>query len=55
MYAAYYGNLEICQILLAHGADVNARSAVGGTALGAAKEGGHQSVYNLLLQRGATF
>lgn len=55
MYAAYYGNLEICQILLAHGADVNARSAVGGTALGAAKEGGHQNVYNLLLQRGATF
>lgn len=35
--AARWGNLEVCQLLLAHGADPHARSSTGRTALGLAR------------------
>ena len=50
--AAYYG-ISIVKVLLKHGADVNAATALGHTALHIAAKRGHAEVARLLLDRGA--
>ncbi|KAJ7499632.1 ankyrin repeat-containing domain protein [Mycena latifolia] len=49
--ASYYGHLEMVQLLIEHGADVNARD--GGTALQEASYMGHEPVVRLLVERNA--
>ncbi len=51
MYAALYGNVESCQLLLNQGAAVNARNTAGGTALMYAVDDVAKA--KLLLERGA--
>ena len=51
MYAALYGNVESCQLLLNEGAAVNARNTAGGTALMYAVDDVAKT--KLLLERGA--
>lgn len=47
LHAAWEGNLEIVQCLVAHGADVNAWSQ-GDTAIDRAANNGHQAIYDYL-------
>ncbi|KAJ7499617.1 ankyrin repeat-containing domain protein [Mycena latifolia] len=49
--ASYYGHLEMVQLLMEHGADVNARD--GGTALQAAAYMGQEPVVKLLIEKNA--
>lgn len=51
--ASYYGHLEMFQLLLEHGADVNARGEPYGSALQAAVYMGNTNVVRLLLENGA--
>ena len=51
MYAALYGNVESCKLLLSEGAAVNARNTAGGTALMYAVDDVAKA--KLLLERGA--
>jgi ankyrin repeat protein len=51
MYAALYGNVESCRLLLDRGATVNAKNDAGGTALMYAVDDGAKT--KLLLNRGA--
>jgi ankyrin repeat protein len=51
MYAALYGNVESCKLLLGEGAAVNARNTAGGTALMYAVD--DVAKVKLLLERGA--
>jgi ankyrin repeat protein len=53
MYAAAGGHEQICDILLAHGADANARHKQGGTALLEAATNGSTRVIEALLKAGA--
>ena len=53
MIAAYKGRTEVVKLLLEKGADVNAKEKSGGTALDAAKEGGHTDIVQLLKKAGA--
>ena len=50
IYAAKQGNKEMVELLLAHNADVNAKSKAGKTAVNVAK---NAAVVNVLLQHGA--
>jgi len=49
-YVSHFGHLEFVRLLLDRGAEVNAD---GGTPLRWAREGGHEAVVALLLERGA--
>src|SRR5437588_7260509 len=53
-WAAVYGQLESCQILLARDADVDVPDDCGGTALFWAISGGEAEVVRLLLAHGAS-
>jgi ankyrin repeat protein len=50
---AYYGGVGICQLLVLHGADVNAMAKDGSTALMLAAESAKISVVEYLLANGA--
>jgi ankyrin repeat protein len=52
-YAAAYGHTDTVQALLAHGADVNAKSNNSFTALMAAEMKGNTSIVHLLRNAGA--
>ena len=51
--AAYHGDKHIVRLLLEHGANVEAKSPIGLTALDCATGGGHQETAQLLLKHGA--
>ena len=51
--AAWHGREEIMRMLMAHGADVNAASPTGWTALMLAALGGHMESIDMLLEAGA--
>ncbi|KAF8507543.1 ankyrin repeat-containing domain protein, partial [Gautieria morchelliformis] len=51
--AAFSGHMEIFQLLLEQGADVNAMGGEYGTALLAAALSGHTEIVQLLLEHGA--
>lgn len=53
MWAAQYGHVETCRLLLRHGAYVDARTNWGSTALMWAAEFGHIQVCQLLINAGA--
>jgi ankyrin repeat protein len=53
-WAAFYGHVDAVQLLLEHGADVDARGADSATALHRAAESGHAEVVRVLLDGGAT-
>jgi ankyrin repeat protein len=48
IYAAIRGSVEVVQVLLQHGADVNARDRDSKTALTYAVERGHQDIARLI-------
>ena len=52
-YAASYGHIEIVQMLIAAGADVNAEGGRSGTPLYLAANGGHLGIVEILLTAGA--
>jgi ankyrin repeat protein len=52
-WACKRGHLEIVQLLLEKGADVNAQGGEYGNALYAAADGGHLEIVQLLLEKGA--
>ncbi|KAJ7048703.1 hypothetical protein C8F01DRAFT_1070277, partial [Mycena amicta] len=52
-WAALKGHLDIAQLLLEHGADINAQGGKFGTALQVASLGGHLDLARLLLEHGA--
>lgn len=49
MLAALHGGVDICSLLIAHGANINAQDASGNTALMYAIEHGHVDVVKCLL------
>jgi ankyrin repeat protein len=51
--AAQSGHLEVAEMLLAHGPDVNARTLDGETVLERARMEGHRGIYALLKEAGA--
>jgi ankyrin repeat protein len=53
MYAAYAAHTEVVKLLLAKGADVNARNNINGTALMLAAQKGNPVTVKLLLEKGA--
>jgi ankyrin repeat protein len=53
MYAADRGKAHFVKVLLAKGADVNAKDASGGTALRAARDAKHTEVEAILKAAGA--
>ncbi len=52
--AATVGDLDICRVLLAHHADIDAKDAHGNTSLHLGASGGHVQVVWELIRRGAT-
>jgi ankyrin repeat protein len=54
MHAATHGDEEIVKLLLAKGADINAKAINGATALEMASAGSHTAVTELLIKAGAT-
>ncbi len=52
-YAAYWGHKEVAELLLANGANVNARNNDGTTVLNTAAYQGHKEIVELLLANGA--
>ncbi|KAI3411814.1 hypothetical protein GPALN_001878 [Globodera pallida] len=48
MYAAQSGNIDVCQLLLKHGAQVEAKNARGQNAFELAKSWGHKRVMELI-------
>lgn len=52
-YAAFHGYVEIAKLLLAEGADVNAKTLRGSTALSVAAADGREDVARLLIDNGA--
>jgi hypothetical protein len=52
-WACFYGHTECAQLLIDHGADVNAKSIRGSSALSVAAQKGHLSCVKLLVQNGA--
>ena len=53
IFAAFYGNHDIVQALLSHGANPNARDNSGITALTRASVKGHTAIVDMLLDAGA--
>jgi len=51
-WAASRGNKDVAEVLLAHNADVNAKTKEGATPLDYAKAKGHSDVAELLRQHG---
>ena len=51
--AAYYGHKVVAELLIAQGADVNAKSDDGWTPLHDAASMGHKEIVELLLAKGA--
>ena len=51
--AASNGHTDIVKIFLAEGADVNAKSKLGTTALKAAEKEGHKEIVRMLKEAGA--
>jgi ankyrin repeat protein len=51
--AAHYGYLEIVKALIAKGADMNALSNTGASALGVARRKNHTAIVKYLQRRGA--
>jgi len=51
--AAYWGNTEVVSALIAHGAKVNSKCEIFGSALHIAAQRGHGETVNLLLKNGA--
>lgn len=51
--AAKRGNLDIVQLLIERGAELNALNSMGQTPLFLAVQGGHKDIANLLIERGA--
>jgi len=47
------GHVDVLELLLAHGADVNAKTEKGQTAISLAKEKGHTEIVELLRKHGA--
>jgi ankyrin repeat protein len=52
-YAAYGGHKEIAELLIAEGADVNAKDEDGVTPLHEAAFGGYKEIAELLIAKGA--
>ncbi|KAJ7481304.1 ankyrin repeat-containing domain protein [Mycena galericulata] len=50
--ASYYGHLHMVQLLVEHGANVDAQDGRYGTALQAAAEQGHEDIVGLLIEHG---
>uniref|UniRef100_A0A914IA02 Uncharacterized protein n=1 Tax=Globodera rostochiensis TaxID=31243 RepID=A0A914IA02_GLORO len=48
MYAAQSGNIDVCQLLLKHGAQIEAKNARGQNAFELAKSWGHKRVMELI-------
>ena len=53
LYGAHYGNLDVCKILLEHGANPDLRDVYGRTALMKAAALGHINVAKMLIKAGA--
>jgi hypothetical protein len=53
LYASRWNNLEMAQLLLEHGANINARTRDGNTALSIARANGSTPIHNLLIEHGA--
>ena len=53
LLAAFYGHTDAVRVLLDGGADVNAKSKKGMTALSSAQSNGHTAVVQLLKKAGA--
>ena len=51
--ASHHGHTEVVQLLLEHGADINAQGGCYGSALQAASRDGLEAVIRLLLENGA--
>jgi hypothetical protein len=54
LYAAKWGDFEIIKLLTEKGANVNSRDIKGNTVLSTARANNHESIYNYLLEHGAT-
>ena len=54
IYASRNGHINIAQLLLNNGADVNVKDSWGRTAMMVAKSKGHTEIVELLQQAGAT-
>jgi ankyrin repeat protein len=52
MCAAFNGRIDTVRVLLAKGADVNAKAIMGDTALAQAKKKGHEEIVRMLKEAG---
>ena len=53
LYASRFNNFELVQMLLDHGANINARNSDGSTALAIAQMNGNTQISDFLIERGA--